>query len=219
MSSHAFFAPRSIAEVEDILKKRPPRALRSDDATALRLQKGSLVRTLPPSRPLRDAAVFVPLLQKSDGLHVVLTRRAEHLHHHGGQVSFPGGRRDEGDKGAVGTALRETEEEIGIPPSQTRILGRLDDYITITGYHVRPVVGEIIPPWHYVTDHMEVAEVFDAPLDFVLNPENIHKDYHEMPGFGRRYYYAISYNDHYIWGATAAMLVNFSEVLTGQCAF
>ena len=120
----------------------------------------------------RPAAVLVPLVQRDEGLHVILTRRTDHLSDHAGQISFPGGRQEDHDNTLEETALRETEEEIGLARVHIELVGRLDDYYTVTGYQVTPVVGVITPPFDLAPDAHEVAEVFEVPLEFILEPRN-----------------------------------------------
>ena len=160
----------------------------------------------------RPAAVLVPLVKRTNGLHVILTRRTDHLSDHAGQISFPGGRQEEFDATIEETALRETEEEIGLNRGHIELIGRIDDYYTVTGYQVTPVIGLVTPPFDLVPDDHEVAEVFEVPLEFILNPGNQKLQTVTFEGTRRRYF-AIPYREYYIWGATAGMLVNFSEVL------
>jgi 8-oxo-dGTP pyrophosphatase MutT (NUDIX family) len=165
-----------------------------------------------PEGPLRPAAVLVPLIDRDEGLTVLLTRRTDHLNNHAGQISFPGGRVDPDDKGPVHTALRETEEEIGLAGDAIDIVGRLDDYVVRTGFLVTPVVGVVAPPFDVKPDVFEVAEVFEVPLDFVMDHGNHRREHREINGV-RRHFYAIPYNEYYIWGATAGMLRNLVELL------
>ncbi len=160
----------------------------------------------------RPAAVLVPLVKRDDGLHVILTRRTDHLSDHAGQISFPGGRQEEEDATLEETALRETEEEIGLSRRHINLIGRIDDYYTVTGYQVTPIIGLITPPFDLVPDDHEVAEVFEVPLTFILDPNNQKLQSVTFEGTRRRYF-AIPYREYYIWGATAGMLVNFSEVI------
>lgn len=161
------------------------------------------------------AAVLVPVMDHPDGLSLLLTRRAEHLTHHAGQISFPGGRLEDGDAGVADAALRETEEEIGLPRSHVEILGYLDNYITITGYSVTPVVGIVRPGFDLRLDETEVAEAFEVPLAHVLDPEKVMRK--EKRLFGLRVaYYEIPYRQYNIWGATAGMLVSLRMALTGE---
>jgi 8-oxo-dGTP pyrophosphatase MutT (NUDIX family) len=161
---------------------------------------------------LRDAAVLVGLVPRGDALHVLLTRRNDELRQHAGQVSFPGGRIDPGDATAVAAALRETREEVGIPPLQLAPLGYLDPLATITGFRVLPVVATIDPCYTPVPDPREVAAVFEVPLDFLLDPSNrlARRFVHE--GRERRVW-EYRYPDQRIWGATASMLLNLHERL------
>ena len=167
---------------------------------------------LRPNTPLRHAAVLVGLVQRGLHLSVLLTRRTEHLEHHPGQISFPGGHIEGKDVDAVAAALRETHEEVGVPPDRVQVLGRLDDYVTRTGFHITPVVGLIQAPLDFAPDPHEVDEVFEVPLAFILDPANHHC--HQRIYEGRqRQFYAMPFGDYYIWGATAGMLVNLYQVL------
>lgn len=165
-----------------------------------------------PTGALTPAAVLVPLVTHADGVSVLLTQRTDHLHDHAGQVSFPGGRLDAGDDDALAAALRETEEEIGIAPDKVDIIGRLDDYVTGTGYLVTPVVGLLTPPIETKADPFEVAEIFEVPLEFLIDPGNHGRKSLTWKGV-LRHFYAMEYGERYIWGATAGMLVNLSEIL------
>ncbi len=165
-----------------------------------------------PTGVLTPAAVLVPLITHAGGMTVLLTQRTEHLHDHAGQISFPGGRVDEGDADALAAALRETEEEIGVISDRVEIVGRLDDYVTGTGYLVTPFVGLLAPPVETEAEPFEVADIFEVPLEFVLDPGN--RGRKSLTWKGRvRHFYAMEYGERYIWGATAGMLVNLSEIL------
>jgi 8-oxo-dGTP pyrophosphatase MutT (NUDIX family) len=168
-----------------------------------------------PDRPLVAAAVLVPLVAHPTGLTVLFTLRTPHLSDHAGQISFPGGRIDPGDHDEWAAALREAEEEVGLSPAQIRLLGRLDTYVTRTGFRVEPMVGLLTPPLTLKPDPHEVAEVFEAPLDFLIDPANLRRDSRIYEG-GERFYWAIPWDGHYIWGATAGMLVNLADVLRGS---
>jgi 8-oxo-dGTP pyrophosphatase MutT (NUDIX family) len=161
----------------------------------------------PPDQPLKPAAVLVPIVDREDGMTVLLTKRTEHLNDHAGQVSFPGGRAEPEDPDAVATALREAEEEIGLSRDFVEILGRLDTYITSTGYSVTPVVGIVRPGFTLIIDPYEVAEAFEVPLAFLLDAKNHERHSREYRG-ATRHFWAMPYNDYYIWGATAGMLRN-----------
>lgn len=167
-------------------------------------------------RALTPAAVLVPLVERLDGYTVLLTQRTAHLEHHAGQISFPGGRAEEGDASPVETALREAEEEIGLQRQQVvEIAGFLDLYQTVTGFLVTPVVGLVTPPIELRLDAFEVAEAFEVPLEFILDPR--HHEHRSMLYKGQqRRYYVIPYEDRFIWGATAAMLVGLARRLTGD---
>jgi 8-oxo-dGTP pyrophosphatase MutT (NUDIX family) len=167
---------------------------------------------LPIKDTLRPAAVLVPLVDRADGMSVLLTLRDSSLPHHAGQISFPGGRIETYDATAAATALRETEEEIGLPRRQVDIIGRLDDYITGTGFLVAPIVGLVRPPYELRPDPAEVAGVFEVPLAFFLDPANHRRESRVFNGIERRFY-AMPYGDKYIWGATAAMLMNLYDLL------
>ena len=167
----------------------------------------------PPAPPLTPAAVLVPLVQRPEGPTVLLTRRTEHLANHGGQISFPGGHQEPGDETPEDAALRETEEEIGLDRGHLEIIGRLDTYITRTGFRVTPVVALVEPPFDLIADAYEVDEVFEVPLAFFLDPANHQRHSRFYKGRDRQFY-AMPYGDYYIWGATAAMLVNLYEFLT-----
>lgn len=161
---------------------------------------------------LRPAAVLVPLVDRDEGLTVLLTRRTDHLHHHPGQVSFPGGRVEAGDRDAEMTALRETHEEIGLHPERVELLGALSEYHTGTGFRVTPVVGLIQPPFDLTPDSFEVAEIFEVPLSFLIDPANRRQEQLLIDGRARTYY-AMPWQHHHIWGATAGMLVMLSRFL------
>lgn len=161
---------------------------------------------------LRPAAVLVPIIERSEGTTVLLTQRTEHLNHHAGQISFPGGRVEPEDTDAVDTALRETEEEIGLDRTFVEVVGQLDIYETVTGFSITPVVGFVNTEFSLSIDGGEVSEAFEIPLDFILNPINHQRHSREFAG-ARRHYYAMPYQERYIWGATAGMLVNLSKRL------
>ena len=160
---------------------------------------------------LTPAAVLLLVVNHPEPT-VVFTQRTSHLAHHAGQISFPGGRRDEGDESPEGTALREAREEVGLDAGRVDLLGRLPEYRTSTGYHVTPVVGWAEPPLVWTPDPQEVADVFEVPLAFLLDVRN-HR--HESAFYrGRlRRYWAMPYGERFIWGATAGMLVTFQRIL------
>jgi 8-oxo-dGTP pyrophosphatase MutT (NUDIX family) len=185
--------------------------IRVPGAAAKRGDHESDVRLMPEG-PLVPAAVLVLVVMHDDQPTVLLTRRTAHLQAHAGQISFPGGRLESCDLDAVAAALRETREEIGLAAETIELIGRLDTYVTRTSYEVTPVVGLVTPPIALAPDPHEVAEIFEVPLSFVLDPRNRERRAREFNG-QRREFWAIAYGDHLIWGATAGMLVNLSEVL------
>lgn len=166
----------------------------------------------PPVGKTRPAGVLIALVDRPEGPGVLLTRRTDHLHDHAGQIAFPGGRKEDDDPDIEATALRESDEEIGLPPAAVRILGILPQYVTLTAYAITPVVGVVEPPLDLRPDPFEVAEIFEAPLAHLLDPANHQRHFRDDKGF-RRGYYGIPYNDHFIWGATAGILVNFSRLM------
>jgi 8-oxo-dGTP pyrophosphatase MutT (NUDIX family) len=161
---------------------------------------------------LTPAAVLVPIVLRPSALTVLLTQRTAHLRDHPGQVSFPGGRCEAEDASAEATALREAQEEVGIDVRQVEVLGTLAEYRTSTGFAVWPVVGLIQPPLNLKLDDFEVADVFEPPLDFLLDPDNFRRDRIEFQG-ALREYWAVPWQGRYIWGATAGMLVCLREFL------
>ncbi|MDT3669275.1 MAG: CoA pyrophosphatase [Aromatoleum sp.] len=160
----------------------------------------------------RPAAVLVPVVERTDTLSVLLTRRTDHLHHHPGQISFPGGRVEKADVSPVMTALRETEEEIGLEPDRVELLGELPEYFTGTGFRITPVVGIVHPPFELQLDSFEVAEAFEVPLAHFLDPANHQRHRTEYKGRWREYY-AMPYGDYFVWGATAGILVSLYRFL------
>lgn len=163
-------------------------------------------------RALKPAAVLLLVVNHPVDPTVVFTQRTAHLADHAGQISFPGGRCDEGDRTAEHTALREAEEEVGIPADRVEILGRLPEYRTSTGYCVTPVVGWAEPPLTFRPDPHEVADVFEVPLAFLLDSGNHRYESAFFKGRTRKYW-AMPYGERFIWGATAGMLVTFHRIL------
>lgn len=160
------------------------------------------------------ASVLMPIILRETGPTLLLTQRTAHLHDHAGQVSLPGGRHEASDSSAIDTALRETEEEVGLHRRHIEVIGTLPDYQTITGYRVTPVVSLVQPPFDLQADPFEVAEIFEVPMHFLMDGSN-----HQLrsvilpaPG-GRRSFYAMPYERFFIWGATAAMLRNLYHFL------
>ena len=160
------------------------------------------------------AAVLIPLVLREEGPQLLLTQRTAHLTDHPGQISFPGGRAETYDSSPLDTALRETEEEIGLPRRHVDVIGTLPDYFTVTGYQVTPVVGLVLPPFALAPDPNEVAEVFEVPLAFLMNGMHHQRMSFELPeGAGRRSFYAMPWQRYFIWGATAGMLRNLFHFL------
>jgi 8-oxo-dGTP pyrophosphatase MutT (NUDIX family) len=174
---------------------------------------------LGTARAPADAAVLVALVERSDGLHVLLTRRTEQLRDHAGQVSFPGGRSDPGDGGPIGTALREAEEEIGLPRHRLQVIGQLPVYTTVTSFVVTPVLALVQPPMALSDLRLqteEVAEAFEVPLLHLMNPAHHQRHLFSYDG-GQRQFMSMPWRgpaqngelrDYFIWGATASMLRN-----------
>jgi 8-oxo-dGTP pyrophosphatase MutT (NUDIX family) len=169
----------------------------------------------PPSAELRPAAVLVPLIDRAEGMSVLLTQRTAHLSKHAGQIAFPGGRIEAGDRDAAEAALRETEEEVGLPRDRVTLIGRLDTYVTGTGFEITPMVGIVAVPFPLALDPFEVDEAFEVPLSFVLDRRN-HQRTDRIVEQRARTFFVLPFENRFIWGATAGMLVNLAEVLTGS---
>jgi len=165
-----------------------------------------------PGEPT-PASVLMPIVVRDDGMTLLLTQRTAHLNDHAGQISLPGGRVDEIDTSPIETALRETEEEVGLHRRHIDVLGTLPDYLTGTGFRVTPVVALVQPPFDLRADPFEVAEIFEVPLAFLLNGANHQRRSIDVPEFGRRSFYAMPYDRFFIWGATAGMLRNLFHFL------
>lgn len=164
----------------------------------------------------RRAAVLMPLVQRADGLHVLFTRRAEHLHHHAGQVSFPGGCIEPGDADPIAAALRETSEEIGVDARFVQVLGTQPELLTTTGFLMTPVVATLQAGFHVQAQDSEVAEIFEVPLTVLMDPAH-YQLHHLQTQWGHgRYFYAIPWESHFIWGATAILMRNFYHFLAAS---
>ncbi len=166
----------------------------------------------PQRAALTPASVLVPIVARSAELTVLLTERTAHLKDHSGQVSFPGGRCEARDASPEATALRETQEEIGLHPRHVELLGRLPEYRTGTGFRVTPVVGVVSPPFELRRDRHEVERVFEVPMSFLLDPANHQRQSRQWRG-ETRWFFVMTYQEHTIWGATAGMLVNLYRYL------
>lgn len=162
--------------------------------------------------PLIPAAVLVPLIERDEGFGLLLTERTAHLNDHPGQISFPGGRMEPTDRDAVATALRESAEEIGIGRDQVEIAGFLPPHAVVTGFAVTPVVGLLRPPLALKLDSFEVADAFEVPLDFFLDPAQRREQQREVRGVALRTV-EFHYGDRRIWGATAQMIETLIEIL------
>ncbi len=165
---------------------------------------------LPPGRVLRPAAVLIGLLERRGQTQVILTKRASHLKHHPGQIAFPGGKQENGDAGPEATALREAQEEIGLAPGNVRVLGRLPQHETVTGFSMVPILGQIRDDFAFKPDPAEVEEVFAVPLAHLLDRARYAVEKRLWRGQWRRYY-AVPYGPYYIWGATARILRGLAE--------
>ena len=176
------------------------------------VQSGAIHEAPRPAASPIPAAVLIPIVNRPSGLTVLLTQRTAHLRDHAGQVSFPGGRCELIDATPVATALRESREEVGIEPEQVEVLGNLPDYFTSTGFRVTPVVGLVTPPLNLRLDDFEVAEAFEPPLQFLLDPASYQRHQIEREG-ALHTYWAVPWQDYFIWGATAGMLVSLRSCL------
>lgn len=158
-----------------------------------------------PDRRLRPAAVLIPIIARAEGATVLMTRRSDSLASHTGQIAFPGGRLDPGETAAQ-AALREAWEEVALEPGVVEVLGVGDGYETVTGFIVTPVVGWLARPPAVSPSPAEVAEVFEVPWDFLMDAANHRRDFHDPEGGPRRWFWAMPWQERYIWGATAAIV-------------
>ena len=167
----------------------------------------------------RPAAVLMPIIDHPSGATMLLTQRTAHLKRHSGQVAFPGGRHEPDDPSLFATALREAHEEIGLEPDRVEVIGRMPDYLTGSGCRVTPVVALLAPGFQPRPDPFEVADVFEVPLDFLMNPRN-HQRRRILSDEGERQFFAMPWQapdseaEYFIWGATAAMLRNLYRMLS-----
>ena len=160
---------------------------------------------------LIEAAVLIPIVERNDGLKVILTKRSNNLKQHPGQISFPGGKSEKTDKSLVATALRETKEEIGIKDKNVEILGQLSKHVTITGFKITPFIGRIKMGFSTEIQASEVSEIFEVPLSYLSNPRNFRVESVKWKG-KKRFFYSIPYGPYYIWGATARILKNLADL-------
>ncbi len=167
---------------------------------------------LPPGRKLRPAAVLIPIICEGDQARVILTKRASALKHHPGQIAFPGGKMDQGDRDIIATALRETSEEIGLESANVEVLGQMPTHETVTGFDVTPIVARVMQPFNTTPEKGEVDEVFEVPLCHLLTPANYLIEARHWQG-KLRSYYTVPYGPYYIWGATARILRSFADIV------
>jgi 8-oxo-dGTP pyrophosphatase MutT (NUDIX family) len=189
-----------------LLKNAPDKVGRSDD------DLNPDLKAIDPLLPRRAAAVLVPIVLHEPELTVLLTQRNEQLASHAGQVAFPGGKIDAGDKDALAAALRETKEETGLDESYIEPLGFLDAYLTRTSFEIVPVVALVRPGFVLAPHEQEVAAIFEVPLRFLMSGENHVRHSRQWQG-KERYFYAMPYGERYIWGATAGMIMNLYDRL------
>jgi 8-oxo-dGTP pyrophosphatase MutT (NUDIX family) len=168
----------------------------------------------PEGETLTPAAVLVAIVQRDEGFSVLLTRRADTLRRHTGQIALPGGRMDPGET-PWDTALRETEEEIGLGRHLVELAGLSTPYRTGTGYLITPVVGFVTPPFELTPNPQEVADIFETPFGFLMDPANHERRFYDQPGGVRRWFYAMTYEERMIWGATAGVLRALYDRLYG----
>jgi 8-oxo-dGTP pyrophosphatase MutT (NUDIX family) len=196
---------------ERLQDSRPPTDPRSAVPAGFSTEVDAAIRQYFPAAPVA-AAVLVPLVDREEGLSVLLTQRASHLKNHAGQISFPGGRIEAADEGPLAAALRETEEEIGLSREHVTFTGYLEPHLVMTGYWVTPVVGFVQPGFDLRLDRREVAATFEVPLSHILDAAN-HQSRERMLGTAKVLVYDIPYGERHIWGATAGMLMSLYRLL------
>ncbi|GJM01688.1 MAG: hypothetical protein DHS20C08_01890 [Rhodomicrobium sp.] len=191
----------------------PPAAV---DEMSSHSERDSLNAEPPTSSPQttpRQAAVLIPFIERQGELSILLTRRSHNLPQHRGQIAFPGGKIDKTDKSHIAAAVRETNEEIGADPARIEIFGKLPLYETSTGFIITPVIARLLPPYDFVKEQGEVDEIFEVPLPFILNLENFERR-SLMVETREREFWALPYGEYFIWGATAAILIDLAERFT-----
>jgi 8-oxo-dGTP pyrophosphatase MutT (NUDIX family) len=206
----------SVLQLQELIEKRLCGSVPLTDIAQARLggvtpESAHLAQRLPHDQA-RPAAVLVPLVERPEGLTVLLTQRSAHLKNHAGQISFPGGRQEEADGSPLAAALRETEEEIGLRREFVRVVGYLESHLIFTGFHVVPVVGFVRPGFTLQPDPKEVADVFEVPLVHILDAANHGTRARDVAG-GVLHVYHIPYGERVIWGATAGMLMSLYRLL------
>jgi 8-oxo-dGTP pyrophosphatase MutT (NUDIX family) len=208
----ALTADEFFARVRDRLTLDVPAALTDPSLTPKRGDHDAepVMQRMAEVRPIRPAAVLVPVVDHAEEPTVLLTQRAQHLPDHAGQVSFPGGKIDKSDKSPLDSALREAEEEIGLDRSFVTPLGYLDLYMTTLGYRIVPVIARVEPGFALTLNESEVDASFEVPLAYLMNQDNMQRHSREWQGMTRQYY-AITFGERYIWGATAGILRNLRE--------
>jgi 8-oxo-dGTP pyrophosphatase MutT (NUDIX family) len=212
------FTDESVRGAPVALDRLRPDALRQRfaEARAWEPEIRADPRLYRPGTPVRPAAVLVPLVARDGSVSVLLTQRTAHLYDHAGQISFPGGRVEPRDANSIATALRESEEEIGLEHALVDVIGSLPEYTTATGYCVTPVIGLIERPFTLALDSFEVSEAFEVPLAFLMNPAH-HERRIARIGDVTRAFYSMPFEStrrYFIWGATAAMLRNLYHYLS-----
>ena len=209
-TTHAFSAvPGDLltpAWLRQVLSTRIERKLSIPDESAKRYpgREGTPV----------EAAVLVPMVMRPEGVTVLLTQRTAHLNDHAGQISFPGGRIESTDASPIAAAIRETEEETGLRHEHIEVLGALPRYLTSSGFAINPITALVKPGFELNPDTFEVAEVFEVPLSFLTNPEHYRLHRATLADGTTRQYYSAPWNQYFIWGATAAMLLGMCQVLS-----